>query len=252
MLRAEALQAGAAFASEMQRIALPLQVAPAQDFGALYSQVQAEVHRFIQSGQDDAGTLSAWSMRAEARALRARMTEPVSAVSATAESIDVASATRRGEFLDRIAPWAREAAQSLGVAPEIVVAHAALESGWGQRPLRETGSGDDTHNYFGIKAGGGWMGGVAESLTTEFEDGAALKKTESFRSYPDDASAFRDYARLLLNNPGYRGALQTGADAQAFAAGLVRGGYATDPDYAAKFVRVARQLQASSRAQLAD
>jgi flagellar protein FlgJ len=31
---------------------------------------------------------------------------------------------------------------------------------------------------------------------------------------------------------------------QAFAAGLVQGGYATDPDYASKLVRVAGQIRA--------
>jgi hypothetical protein len=51
-----------------------------------------------------------------------------------------------------IAPWAKEAADKLGVAPELVSAHAALESGWGQRPLKN-GDGSSTNNLFGIKAG---------------------------------------------------------------------------------------------------
>jgi flagellar protein FlgJ len=37
---------------------------------------------------------------------------------------------------------------------------------------------------------------------------------------------------VLLDNPRYRAA--TGSDAGAFAQGLARGGYATDPHYAAK------------------
>ena len=145
-------------------------------------------------------------------------------------------------FVAAIAPAAREAAERLGVATELVVAHAALESGWGRQPPRQA-DGHSSHNLFGIKAAGGWQGGVVRALTTEFEDGAAVKAAEPFRSYADADAAFRDYTRLLLDNPRYRAALNTGSDARAFAEGLMRGGYATDPAYADKLVRVAAQLQ---------
>jgi flagellar protein FlgJ len=148
-------------------------------------------------------------------------------------------------FLDSIAPWAREAADKLGVAPELVSAHAALESGWGQHPLR-TADGSSSHNLFGVKAGAAWHGGVAESATTEYVRGAAIKTSARFRAYPDHASAFRDYAQMLSDNPRFRGALGTGNDAHAFAAGLAKGGYATDPAYAAKLARLANKLQGIS------
>jgi len=45
------------------------------------------------------------------------------------------------------------------------------------------------------------------------------------------------------NFPRYRGALNVGSDARAFAQGLARGGYATDPAYADKLARVAARLQ---------
>ncbi|CAN7567201.1 flagellar assembly peptidoglycan hydrolase FlgJ [Pseudorhodoferax sp. LjRoot39] len=149
------------------------------------------------------------------------------------------------DFLQTIAPWAREAGAALGVAPELVAAHAALESGWGRRPLRGA-DGGDSHNLFGIKASGGWRGASVQALTTEYEGGEAQKTTEAFRAYPNHASAFRDYAQLLQNSPRYQDALNTGSDAAAFAQGLARGGYATDPDYADKLARVARQVRARS------
>jgi len=150
--------------------------------------------------------------------------------------------TEQRQFLDMIRPHAREAARRLGVAPELVAAQAALESGWGQRPLRDR-DGADTHNLFGIKAGSSWRGEIAEVLTTEFENGVAVKRTERFRSYSDLAEAFQDFTRLLLNAPRYRMALNTGNDAAAYAQALVKGGYATDPAYADKLVSVARGLQ---------
>lgn len=243
MLQADALQASPAFTSEMRRISQPLATAGFQNFGALYNEVNAQVSRYITNGKDDDGSESATqSMMLGARA-RALLLQQQAAPADAADNAPAVHTDAQREFLSRIEPWAREAAQSLGVAPEVVAAHAALESGWGQRPLRAA-DGSDTHNLFGIKASANWQGGVAQALTTEFEQGQAVKKTENFRSYPNEASAFRDYARLLLSNTGYRDALGTGGNAQAFAQGLVRGGYATDPGYAGKLTSVARQLRA--------
>jgi flagellar protein FlgJ len=148
-------------------------------------------------------------------------------------------------FLESIAPWAREAADKLGVSPELVSAHAALESGWGRHPIKTAG-GADSHNLFGIKAGASWQGAVSETATTEFVGGEAVSTRARFRAYPDHASAFRDYANLLASNPRYQGVLGAGADAQAFAQGLARGGYATDPAYADKLARVASKLRGIS------
>lgn len=150
-------------------------------------------------------------------------------------------ATRQA-FLNSIQPWAEDTARRLGVAAEVVAAHAALESGWGQHALRNNAAGADSNNLFGLKAGSGWQGAVASAVTTEFQHGVALKKTEQFRSYPDTASAFRDYADLLTGSPRYQAALNTGSDARAFAHGLAQGGYATDPAYADKLSQLATQL----------
>lgn len=202
-------------------------------FGRMFSQLQDEVAAYIQHGDVDGGAASGLS--AEGAMLRLR------AQGATMAP-DEAGTPEQQAFLDSIAPWARQAAERLGVAPELVQAHAALESGWGRRPLR-TADGASSHNLFGIKAGASWSGASGESTTTEYVNGAALTTRERFRAYPDAASAFHDYARVLLDNPRYREALNTGSDAQAFAQGLARGGYATDPGYAAKLARIAAGLQ---------
>lgn len=206
-------------------------------FSRVFNQLQGEVTQYIEHGDPDAGAASA--LNPQAALLRARATGLVDSASA---SETPAASSEQQAFLDSIAPWARKAARQLGVAPELVSAHAALESGWGQRPLR-MGDGAGSHNLFGLKAGAGWQGATSDAATTEYVNGAALATRERFRAYPDAASAFDDYARLLLDNPRYRGALNTGSDAQAFAAGLARGGYATDPAYAAKLSKVAATLQ---------
>jgi flagellar protein FlgJ len=213
-------------------------------FGSLLNDVASEVTAYIQHGDPDGGAASALS--AEGALLRARATGLIMDGADNADGVAAPNAVARPPqqqaFLDSIAPWARQAAAQLGVAPELVQAHAALESGWGQRPLRVEG-GASSHNLFGIKAGPRWNGATGDSTTTEYVNGAALTTRERFRAYPDAASAFQDYARVLLDNPRYRGALNTGNDAQAFAQGLARGGYATDPDYASKLARIAGKLQ---------
>jgi len=212
-------------------------------FGSLLNDVASEVSAYIQHGDADGGAAS--TLSAEGALLRARATGLIMDGTESADGVEAPNAARPPQqqaFLDSIAPWARQAAQQLGVAPELVQAHAALESGWGQRPLRVEG-GASSHNLFGIKAGPRWNGATGDSTTTEYVNGAALTTRERFRAYPDAASAFQDYARVLLDNPRYRAALNTGNDAQAFAQGLARGGYATDPDYASKLARIAGKLQ---------
>lgn len=214
-------------------------------FGRLFSELQGEVNAYIQHGDVDGGAASSLSAEGALLRLRAQgliMDKEHGVDAATASGGAAAGTPEQQAFLDSIAPWARQAAHKLGVAPELVQAHAALESGWGQRPLRSA-DGASSHNLFGIKAGAGWEGASGESTTTEYVNGAALKTRERFRAYPDAASAFQDYARVLTDNPRYRGALNTGSDAQAFAQGLARGGYATDPGYAAKLARIAAGLQ---------
>jgi flagellar protein FlgJ len=208
------------------------------DFGRVFNAMHSEIADYISEG---GGATGATTLSVEGRMWQARS----QGTAALAGDGAFAPAPTQQAFLDDIAPWAREAGQRLGVAPELVQAHAALESGWGQRPLTNA-AGDSTHNLFGLKAGGKWDGGVADALTTEFEHGAAVKKTERFRAYPDQASAFRDYSQMLLENPRYRGAIGAGNDARAFADGLARGGYATDPQYASKLARLATRLQGVS------
>ncbi len=209
-------------------------------FGRMFGEVQGEVAAYIQNGDPGASSSGAAGLTAEGAMWRARATGLISGETEVegAEGLNAVGVNtpEQKAFLESIAPWAQQAAQQLGVAPELVSAHAALESGWGQRPLKD-------HNLFGIKAGSNWDGAVSDSATTEYVGGAAIKTRERFRAYPDAGSAFRDYAQMLIDNPRYKGALGVGGDARAFAQGLARGGYATDPGYAAKLERLATKLQ---------
>jgi flagellar protein FlgJ len=141
------------------------------------------------------------------------------------------------EFVDRMLPHALEASQASGVPARFILGQAALESGWGRGEIRGAG-GAASHNLFGIKAGAGWQGRTVAVATTEYVDGRPVKTVETFRAYDSYAEGFRDWAQLVSRNPRYAAAVAPGNDAASFAQGLARGGYATDPAYAAKLTRV--------------
>lgn len=140
------------------------------------------------------------------------------------------------EFVNRLWSQAGEASRATGIPAHFMIAQAALETGWGRAELRFS-DGTPTYNLFGIKAGRGWQGAVAEATTTEYVNGVAQKAVERFRAYSSYAEAFRDYASLLTSNPRYAAVLNQ-QDAAGFARGLQRAGYATDPMYAAKLERI--------------
>ena len=140
------------------------------------------------------------------------------------------------EFVQKVWSQAVQVSRETGIPAHFMVAQAALETGWGKSEIRR-GDGAQSFNLFNIKAGSNWNGGSARVVTTEYANGAAVRENASFRAYGSYADAFRDYARLITGNARYASAAgQT--DARAFADGLQRGGYATDPAYANKLKRV--------------
>jgi flagellar protein FlgJ len=151
------------------------------------------------------------------------------------------------EFVRLIRPAATAAARELGVDPDVVIAHAALETGWG-RSVPTAADGRPSFNLFGIKAGGSWKGAVHSAGTHEFLHGSMQQVRADFRAYGSPEQSIQDYVGLLKSSPRYAGALNTGADVQAFARGLARGGYATDPDYVTKLTAVAARLKSAHAA----
>jgi len=139
-------------------------------------------------------------------------------------------------FVAEIWPHAQRAAAELGVCPKVLVAQAALETGWGRHTIR--GKSGEAHNLFGIKASGSWQGQAVTNSTREFVGGVEVRENAAFRAYRSIADSFSDYVSLLKNTPRYAAAIgqQT---SRAFASALQRAGYATDPQYAAKLTAIA-------------
>ena len=141
------------------------------------------------------------------------------------------------EFVDKLWPHAVEAGKELGIPPRFLLGQAALESGWGKRQILAA-DGKNSHNLFGIKAGGKWDGDKVAAATTEYNNGVPQAGRAQFRAYESYAESFRDYAALLRSSPRYQGVIGQDIDAASFAKALQRAGYATDPMYASKLARV--------------
>jgi len=164
-----------------------------------------------------------------------------------APAAPAAPASGSAAFIRRMLPHAREAERQTGVPASFILGQAALESGWGRAELKNP-DGSNSFNLFGIKATRGWKGASTEVATTEYVDGQAVRQQAAFRSYGSYAEAFADYARLLARHPRYGEVLRNAGSAEAFAGGMQRAGYATDPAYADKLARTIRHTAAVQRA----
>jgi len=142
------------------------------------------------------------------------------------------------EFVEQLLPLAEQAGQELGVAPSVLLAQAALETGWGKFITRDANTGRSSYNLFNIKAHSGWNGNSVQVQTLEYRGGVPEKEQARFRAYENYADSFSDYVNFLRSNPRYQQALEQGADPTRFVRELHNAGYATDPEYANKIERI--------------
>ena len=141
------------------------------------------------------------------------------------------------DFVQKLYPYAEKAAKELGVEPKVLLAQAALETGWGRSVIKNS-DGSSSFNLFNIKASKGWDGGQARVSTLEYRDGIARKEQAGFRSYSSYQESFNDYVDFIKENPRYQDALQHVGNSDRYLHELQRAGYATDPSYANKIMRI--------------
>ncbi|MDH2915912.1 MAG: glucosaminidase domain-containing protein, partial [Gallionella sp.] len=149
------------------------------------------------------------------------------------------------DFISSIADAAKTIASESGVSFELMLAQAALETGWGQKVL------PDTNNIFNIKADSSWTGDSKTFQVPEYINGKWVTVDASFRVYPTVEDALRDRVQFLRENPRYADmfAPQNIGNLKKEATILQKAGYATDPAYAAKLQAVydGRTMQTALR-----
>src|SRR5690554_6283047 len=85
-------------------------------------------------------------------------------------------------FLERLAPYAQQAAERANVSPLTMLAQAALETGWGQHVIAKP-DGQSSNNVFNIKADRRWQGDAASTRTVEYDGTVARTEQARFRAY---------------------------------------------------------------------
>lgn len=154
----------------------------------------------------------------------------------------------QSDFVQQHSKVANEVERASGIPASYMLGQAGHETGWGKHQIKLK-DGSPSHNLFGIKAGASWTGKVAEVTTTEYVNGTAQKRVARFRAYDSYADSFKDYARLISESPRYAKAREQTGSAHAYASGLQKAGYATDPEYAAKLSRAINTTLQIRRAQ---
>ena len=143
-------------------------------------------------------------------------------------------------FVTSMKPYAEKAASALGVDSSLLLAQAALETGWGSKMIKN--SLGNSNNLFNIKSDRSWKGDKVATQTLEFHGKTAVKESASFRSYSNFEDSFNDYVKFLNENPRYETALQHQGNSENFIKGIHQAGYATDPNYADKVLRVKAKI----------
>ncbi|MFH5812378.1 glycoside hydrolase family 73 protein [Companilactobacillus sp. FL22-1] len=138
-------------------------------------------------------------------------------------------------FIKKIAPYAVTLGKQYGVLPSITIAQAILESNWGTSSLAS-----QYNNYFGIK--GEDPANTKVLQTKEYTNGQWITINGRFRVYSDFRESMKDHTQLLVNGTSwnsqqYKQVLQS-KDYIDAAVALQADGYATDPGYTSKIIRI--------------
>lgn len=129
-------------------------------------------------------------------------------------------------YIEQFATLAVEEMYRSGVPASITLAQGLLESRYGLSELAVKGN-----NHFGIKCHNNWTG-----KKIYYDDDA---KGECFRKYPSPEQSYRDHSDFLRYRDRYKFLFDyKTTDYKSWANGLKKAGYATDPSYASKLIRI--------------
>ena len=140
-------------------------------------------------------------------------------------------------YLNNIKQGAIQGWHTHKILPSLTGAQAALESGWGSSKLSKP----PYNNNFGIKAGDDWTGRTVTMSTQEWVGGRYITINDSFRAYDSLSDSVKDHAAFFTNTPwrtqNYRNVVGE-RDYKRVAQAVSSAGYATDPSYVSKIIRI--------------
>lgn len=143
-------------------------------------------------------------------------------------------ASSKEEFIEKFKPYAIKAALKYQIDPYILIVQAGLETGWGKRVI--------DNNFFNIKATKAWKksGRDTVKITTHeyISKNQKIKIIDEFRKYNSIEESIEDFINLISTSNRYKEAWKNRNNYRLFFKALQKGGYATDPEYANKLIKI--------------
>jgi flagellar protein FlgJ len=139
-------------------------------------------------------------------------------------------------FVKTLLPYAKKAASVLGLDPKLLIAQAALETGWG-KSIAKGQFGESSLNYFNIKSVNNEDKSV-KIKTKEFVADKAISVIDSFRKYDSIMDSFNDYVNLIATHDRYAQAKSSASNPDRYLKAIHQAGYATDPNYSDKVLSI--------------
>ncbi len=146
------------------------------------------------------------------------------------------------DFVEKLIPLAKKAAEKIGVDHLLLVAQSALETGWGKHVVADE-NGENSFNLFNIKKGSDWSKGTAQHNTLEYDQGVVTQEKAEFRMYSGIAESLDDYVDFVLGKDRYKNAVENAGDSGDYIRELKNAGYATDPQYSEKVLSVYHRVK---------
>lgn len=162
----------------------------------------------------------------------------------------------KAQFVKAYYPFAKQTQDKTGIHALVILAQAAVESGWGKVA--------PGNMFFGVKDTDGINGNEQLLTTTEYSRSATAKFPriisvkpvmrqgskwfkytikDYFRKYNTPEECFTDHAQFFLKNKRYAKALLVKDDPYQFIDAIAKARYATAPDYATLVKEVAKELE---------
>lgn len=136
----------------------------------------------------------------------------------------MAKSTSRQQYIDQYAEYAMEQMRRYGIPASVTLAQGIIESANGKSTLAET-----ANNHFGVK---GTFNGAYVVANDD-------KPNEKFKKYDNVGQSYEDHSKVLMASryQQYVSSLSPD-DYKGWAAGIKKGGYATDSNYVSTIVGV--------------
>ena len=135
-------------------------------------------------------------------------------------------------YIQQYKTIAQQEMDRVGIPASITMAQGILESASGRSTLAK-----QSNNHFGIKCGKNWTGEEVYRHDDDYKDGLLVRSC--FRAYDDPAKSFMAHSDFLTDNRRYAFLFELDVyDYKGWAHGLRKAGYATDPNYPSKLIRI--------------